>query len=182
MTLTTTAGGKSLDISKDTSDFRSICTSWASYKEGINDVKIYHVRKCVRQTELMAFELTINSYDLPDDVFQPGETKPARPKKKVVKKIVKRSFEEVEVANPNSSTHDPRRSTLLGPHEIYAFSQDTDTFYSIGPQCEKRCETPGIISYSCSRNCSSSRQLDEPAIVQKQKPLTKHSMLDCLAE
>ncbi|KAM5467583.1 polynucleotide adenylyltransferase [Microsporum ferrugineum] len=28
-----------------------------------------------------------NSYDLPDDVFQAGEVRPTRPKKKVIKKV-----------------------------------------------------------------------------------------------
>ncbi|KAL4893804.1 Poly(A) polymerase central domain-containing protein [Aspergillus ambiguus] len=62
--------GKSLDISTDAQIFKSTCTSWPGYQPGINDITITHVR----------------NFDLPDDVFQPGETRPTRPKKKVIKK------------------------------------------------------------------------------------------------
>lgn len=34
----------------------------------------------------MSSELTVSSFDLPDDVFKPGEAKPTKPKKKVLKK------------------------------------------------------------------------------------------------
>ncbi|EGE08939.1 Poly(A) polymerase PAPalpha [Trichophyton equinum CBS 127.97] len=62
---------RSLDISSDTHMFKNTCTSWAQYQPGVNDLNISHVR----------------NYDLPDDVFQPGEVRPTRPKKKVVKKV-----------------------------------------------------------------------------------------------
>jgi hypothetical protein len=43
-----------------------------------------------------------SSFDLPDDVFQPGETRPVRPKKKVVKKTEgssqKRSIDALDVS------------------------------------------------------------------------------------
>ncbi|KAL1953534.1 hypothetical protein VTO42DRAFT_2632 [Malbranchea cinnamomea] len=75
---------RSLDISSDTQLFRSTCTSWPQYQPGVNDLTITHVR----------------NYDLPDDVFQPGETKPTRPKKKVTKKVAstaqKRSIDAVD--------------------------------------------------------------------------------------
>ncbi|PWY88747.1 poly(A) polymerase Pap [Aspergillus sclerotioniger CBS 115572] len=61
---------RSLDISTDAQIFKSTCTSWAGYQPGINDLAITHVR----------------NFDLPDDVFQAGETRPTRPKKKIVKK------------------------------------------------------------------------------------------------
>ncbi|GFF59171.1 poly(A) polymerase pla1 [Aspergillus udagawae] len=61
---------RSLDISTDAQIFKSTCTSWAGYQPGINDLSITHVR----------------NFDLPDDVFQPGETRPTRPKKKIIKK------------------------------------------------------------------------------------------------
>ncbi|OAX84195.1 hypothetical protein ACJ72_01427 [Emergomyces africanus] len=61
---------RSLDISADTHIFKSTCTSWPQYQPGINDLNITHVR----------------NYDLPEDVFQPGEVRPSRPKKKVLKK------------------------------------------------------------------------------------------------
>jgi hypothetical protein len=42
------------------------------------------------------------SFDLPDDVFQPGETRPTRPKKKVIKKTEataqKRGIESLDVS------------------------------------------------------------------------------------
>ena len=42
------------------------------------------------------------SFDLPDDVFQPGETRPTRPKKKIVKKTEtiaqKRSVDSLDVS------------------------------------------------------------------------------------
>lgn len=61
---------RSLDISTDAQIFKSTCTSWPGYQPGINDLAITHVR----------------NFDLPDDVLEPGETKPARPKKKMIKK------------------------------------------------------------------------------------------------
>ncbi|OJD18508.1 hypothetical protein AJ78_01497 [Emergomyces pasteurianus Ep9510] len=61
---------RSLDISADTHIFKSTCTSWPQYQPGINNLNITHVR----------------NYDLPEDVFQPGEVRPSRPKKKVLKK------------------------------------------------------------------------------------------------
>ncbi|OJJ50062.1 hypothetical protein ASPZODRAFT_89864 [Penicilliopsis zonata CBS 506.65] len=61
---------RSLDISTDAQIFKSTCTSWTGYQPGINDLAITHVR----------------NFDLPEDVFQPGETRPVRPKKKVVRK------------------------------------------------------------------------------------------------
>lgn len=43
-----------------------------------------------------------NSFDLPDDVFQPGETRPTRPKKKIIKKTEataqKRNIDSLEVS------------------------------------------------------------------------------------
>ncbi|KAL5362115.1 Poly(A) polymerase central domain-containing protein [Aspergillus floccosus] len=78
--------GKSLDISADAQIFKSTCTSWPGYQPGINDITITHVR----------------NFDLPDDVFQPGETRPTRPKKKVIKKTEataqKRSIESLDVS------------------------------------------------------------------------------------
>ncbi|KAL2824098.1 Poly(A) polymerase central domain-containing protein [Aspergillus cavernicola] len=61
---------RSLDISADAQIFKSTCTSWPGYQPGINDLSISHVR----------------NYDLPEDLFLPGETPPTRPKKKVVKR------------------------------------------------------------------------------------------------
>jgi poly(A) polymerase len=52
------------------------------------------------------FTLTVSSFELPDDVFQPGEVRPSRPvktKKKVVKKSAeaagqKRNISELDVS------------------------------------------------------------------------------------
>ncbi|GES62343.1 poly(A) polymerase Pap [Aspergillus terreus] len=78
--------GKSLDISADAQIFKSTCTSWPGYQPGINDITITHVR----------------NFDLPDDVFLPGETRPTRPKKKVIKKTEataqKRGIESLDVS------------------------------------------------------------------------------------
>ncbi|OOF95480.1 hypothetical protein ASPCADRAFT_207961 [Aspergillus carbonarius ITEM 5010] len=76
---------RSLDISTDAQIFKSTCTSWAGYQPGINDLAITHVR----------------NFDLPDDVFQSGETRPTRPKKKIVKKAEvgqKRGIESLDVS------------------------------------------------------------------------------------
>ncbi|KAI5289369.1 polynucleotide adenylyltransferase [Ascosphaera aggregata] len=67
---TSSGPGRSLDISPDTLMFKTTCTSWPAYQPGINDLTITHIR----------------NYDLPDDVFEPNETKPVRPKKKLVRK------------------------------------------------------------------------------------------------
>ncbi|KAJ5331823.1 Poly(A) polymerase pla1 [Penicillium atrosanguineum] len=61
---------RSLDISLDSQHFKSMCTSWAGYQPEVMDLAVVHVR----------------NFDLPEDVFQPGETRPVRPKKKVVRK------------------------------------------------------------------------------------------------
>lgn len=65
-----------------------------------------------------------NSYDLPEDLFQAGETRPSRPKKKIVKKTStsgqKRSFESVDVSaykrvRSYRELYLPCRSILLNP-------------------------------------------------------------------
>ncbi|KAL3482013.1 Poly(A) polymerase central domain-containing protein [Aspergillus californicus] len=85
---------RSLDISADAQIFKSTCTSWPGYQPGINDLSISHVR----------------NYDLPEDVFQAGESRPTRPKKKVVKRASagaqKRSFEYLDGSpNPPAKRH-----------------------------------------------------------------------------
>ncbi|KAJ6191403.1 Poly(A) polymerase [Penicillium mononematosum] len=52
---------RSLDISTDSQIFKSTCTSWPGYQEEVMELAVTHVR----------------SFDLPDDVFQPGETRPS---------------------------------------------------------------------------------------------------------
>ncbi|KAJ5088627.1 poly(A) polymerase Pap [Penicillium angulare] len=53
-----------LDISTDSQIFKSTCTSWPGYQPDVMDLAVTHVR----------------SFDLPDDVFQPGETRPVKKK------------------------------------------------------------------------------------------------------
>ncbi|OKP09927.1 Poly(A) polymerase pla1 [Penicillium subrubescens] len=54
----------------DSQIFKSTCTSWTGYIPEIHDLAVTHVR----------------NFDLPEDVFQPGESRPSRPKKKVIRK------------------------------------------------------------------------------------------------
>ncbi|KAE8353352.1 Poly(A) polymerase central domain-containing protein [Aspergillus coremiiformis] len=61
---------RSLDISNESYTFRTTCSSWPGYQPGINDLALTHVR----------------NFDLPEDVFEPGETRPQRYKKKIIKK------------------------------------------------------------------------------------------------
>ncbi|KAF4548625.1 Poly(A) polymerase pla1-like protein [Elsinoe fawcettii] len=56
---------KSLDISWSVDDFKRQCKEWVQYDEKLNSLRCVHVR----------------NYDLPDDVFEPGETKPVKAKK-----------------------------------------------------------------------------------------------------
>ncbi|KAI5298829.1 polynucleotide adenylyltransferase, partial [Ascosphaera atra] len=86
---------RSLDISSDTHLFKTTCISWAGYQPGINDVTIAHVR----------------NYDLPDDVFQEGEQKPVRPKRKVVRKSAPAA---VPTPPPAAATASPAPSALPG--------------------------------------------------------------------
>ncbi|WEW54776.1 polynucleotide adenylyltransferase [Emydomyces testavorans] len=75
---------RSLDISSETQMFKNMCTSWSQCQSDINDLTITHVR----------------NYDLPEDVFPPGEVRPVRPRKKVIKKVEptvqKRSIDAVD--------------------------------------------------------------------------------------
>ncbi|OJJ34893.1 hypothetical protein ASPWEDRAFT_111886 [Aspergillus wentii DTO 134E9] len=91
---------RSLDISTDAQIFKSTCTSWAGYQPGINDLAITHVR----------------NFDLPEDVFQPGETRPTRPKKKVVKKAEaigqKRGIDSLDVSARKKAKADPERQDI----------------------------------------------------------------------
>ncbi|RAL05208.1 polynucleotide adenylyltransferase [Aspergillus ibericus CBS 121593] len=78
---------RSLDISTDAQIFKSTCTSWAGYQPGVNDLAITHVR----------------NFDLPDDVFQPGETRPTRPKRKIIKKAETGQKRGIESLDDSSS-------------------------------------------------------------------------------
>ncbi|KAL1303481.1 hypothetical protein AAFC00_006862 [Neodothiora populina] len=56
---------KSLDISWPVAEFKRQCTDWPQYNEELNSIRIVHVK----------------SYDLPEDVFEPGEKRPTKAKK-----------------------------------------------------------------------------------------------------
>ncbi|OCK81606.1 poly(A) polymerase Pap [Lepidopterella palustris CBS 459.81] len=69
---------KTLDISFPVQEFRRVVTSWTSYDADLNSMRVVHTR----------------NYDLPADLFEPGETRPARTKKSKTHRSVKRSFAE----------------------------------------------------------------------------------------
>ncbi|CAG8397478.1 unnamed protein product [Penicillium salamii] len=77
---------RSLDISSDSQLFKSQCTAWTGFQEDVMELTVVHVR----------------NFDLPEDVFEPGETRPSRPKKKVIKRSEtagqKRSIGELDVS------------------------------------------------------------------------------------
>ncbi|KAF3806470.1 Poly(A) polymerase pla1, partial [Colletotrichum gloeosporioides] len=64
--LTLSEGAKSLDLSYQVDNFKSLCTSWDKYEPALNSLTVQHVR----------------SFNLPDDVFEPGEKKPLKPQKR----------------------------------------------------------------------------------------------------
>ncbi|EFQ33262.1 uncharacterized protein GLRG_08406 [Colletotrichum graminicola M1.001] len=64
--LTLSEGAKSLDLSYQVENFKTLCTTWEKYESTLNCLAVQHVR----------------SFNLPDDVFEPGEKKPQRPQKR----------------------------------------------------------------------------------------------------
>ncbi|KAF2200177.1 Poly(A) polymeras-like protein [Delitschia confertaspora ATCC 74209] len=88
-------GGRQLDISYPVSEFKRTIMAHASYDENIHSIRIVHTR----------------NFDLPDDVFDPGEVRPTKPKKlkaqttktqKTAATTAKRSFAEtgLDVGKP----------------------------------------------------------------------------------
>ncbi|KAI0122194.1 Poly(A) polymerase [Daldinia grandis] len=63
-------GAKSLDLSFQVNTFKDLCSQWEKYEPSLNHLSIQHVKNT----------------NLPDDVFEPGEVKPVRPRP--VRKIV----------------------------------------------------------------------------------------------
>ncbi|CAJ2506836.1 Uu.00g080220.m01.CDS01 [Anthostomella pinea] len=59
-------GSKSLDLSFQVNNFKQMCTEWERFDKKLNFLSIQHVK----------------NINLPDDVFEPGETKPSRPLRK----------------------------------------------------------------------------------------------------
>jgi poly(A) polymerase len=85
-------GAKSLDLSREVNDWKSMCTSNELFDEGLMFLSIQHLKNT----------------GLPDDVFEPGETKP-RP----VKKSLKRTASEEpnnKQAQPPAKRHVPGKA------------------------------------------------------------------------
>lgn len=62
-------GAKSLDLSYEVNEFKAKLYDWDKWESELQHccgISVQHVRNC----------------NLPDDVFEPGEVKPAKPKKK----------------------------------------------------------------------------------------------------
>ncbi|KAJ5901547.1 Poly(A) polymerase [Penicillium taxi] len=78
---------RSLDISTDSEVFKSMCTSWPGYQFEVMDLAVTHVR----------------NFDLPDDVFEPGETCAPKPKKKAKPVGQKRKINDLEDISPQGS-------------------------------------------------------------------------------
>ncbi|KAJ5491388.1 Poly(A) polymerase pla1 [Penicillium diatomitis] len=99
---------RSLDISTDSQIFKATCTSWSGYIPDIHDLAVTHVR----------------SFELPDDVFQPGETRPTRPKKRVIKKSEaagqKRRLGEMHDSSLDVSQGAPKRQITPSSFSNYA--------------------------------------------------------------
>ncbi|KAK1640263.1 Poly(A) polymerase central domain-containing protein [Colletotrichum phormii] len=79
--LTLSDGAKSLDLSYQVENFKALCTQWEKYDATLNSLNVQHVR----------------SFNLPDDVFDPNETKPQKPQKKRVNPNINPN------ANPNAN-------------------------------------------------------------------------------
>ena len=79
-------GSKSLDISYSVKEFQRQCNAWPQYNPDINSVRVIHTR----------------NYDLPDDVFEPGDARPSKSKKAKILRtpeptVKKRSFADSNV-------------------------------------------------------------------------------------
>ncbi|KAI0512777.1 Poly(A) polymerase central domain-containing protein [Xylaria bambusicola] len=61
-------GAKSLDLSYHVNTFKQMCSEWEKYSAELNHLSVQHVK----------------NINLPEDVFEPGEIRPARPLKKPV--------------------------------------------------------------------------------------------------
>ncbi|KAL2356898.1 Poly(A) polymerase papa [Cryomyces antarcticus] len=88
---------KSLDISYPVGDFKRQCTDWPQYNPDLNSIRIVHTR----------------NYDLPADVFEPGENRPVRSKKGKSNKAAlpvpkKRSFSNTGMEE-NKDPNGPKR-------------------------------------------------------------------------
>lgn len=85
-------GAKQLDLSFEVNDFKGILYGWDKWESELQHccgISVQHVRKYVQTNQdkdstRFSCELTGGccSWNLPDDVFDPGEVKPAKPNKK----------------------------------------------------------------------------------------------------
>jgi len=70
--------------------WKSNCYAWTSYKGGVNFLSAVHTRKYAlpfTSCERNCTHLDCRSYDLPADVFEAGEVRPTRPKRKAGKAV-----------------------------------------------------------------------------------------------
>ena len=74
---------KQIDVSWPISKFKVICQKWANYNSSLNYLGVQPIRKYANVLHVSKEPwLTLSSFDLPDDVFGPDETKPTKAKKK----------------------------------------------------------------------------------------------------
>jgi poly(A) polymerase len=83
---------RKLDISWPSQEFYDICRNWPGYNEDNMNVLIKHVRKYVRLGQDSGHSNVCPrraycSFELPDDVFYDGQTRPAKPVKKIKKRV-----------------------------------------------------------------------------------------------
>ncbi|KAK8435717.1 poly(A) polymerase Pap [Phyllosticta citricarpa] len=80
-------GAKSLDITYAVAEFKRQCQEWASYDANLHSIRI----------------VTTRNYDLPEDCFEPGETRPTKAKKA---KSKKRSHREAGIEVSHDRLHE----------------------------------------------------------------------------
>jgi poly(A) polymerase len=91
-------GAKSLDLSREVNDWKAMCTSNDLFEEGVMFLSIQHVKNTA----------------LPDDVFEPGETKP-RP--------VKKSLKRLASEEPGNKQQPPAKRQVQGKAPVPAQQQ-----------------------------------------------------------
>ncbi|KAJ9667226.1 polynucleotide adenylyltransferase [Coniosporium apollinis] len=93
-------GAKSLDISYPVAEFKRQCTDWDQYNPNLNSIRIIHTR----------------NYDLPADVFEPGDVRPTKAKAKKKSKVPsnKRSFTETGMEGTETNGSAKKRQSPNG--------------------------------------------------------------------
>ena len=86
---------KDINILKPVNMFKSMCVAWQQYDAELNSIRVVHTR----------------NFDLPDDVFEAGEVKPVKAKKKVSSKAgsVGASAATAEVAKKENTPTIPTK-------------------------------------------------------------------------